>query len=451
MTTTDIPVAPGALPLLGHALSLMRDPLGLLESLPRHGDLVAVRLGPVRAVVVCGADLADQVLRDDHVFDKGGPFWDRVREFAGNGLSSCPHALHRRQRRLVQPAFHADRLPGYAEVMAREAGAVAETWTNGAPLDVLDGMMDITSRTVAVTMFSDALTTSELKQALADVSTLMTGLYHRMMRPAAVNNLPTPGNRGYHQATDRLRGVLDNVVANRRANPNKDRGDLLSALLASDLDDGLTDELVTFFIAGTETAASCLTWTLHLLATRPDLQERVRAEADQVLAAGTAPGHETLTGRVITESLRRWPPVWMFTRTTSADTELAGHRIPAGTAVVVSPYLLHLRDDVYPRGDEFDPDRWIDRQPPRTAYIPFSSGARKCVGTQYALTEIAIALTTILRHWYVTPTSSGTVRAVPAATLRPKDLRLRLTAVARLPDQRQPPAQVTKQPDGGAR
>ncbi|GAA2996018.1 cytochrome P450 [Actinokineospora diospyrosa] len=455
---TAIPSAPGAFPLVGHAPGLMRDPLAFLDSLPAHGDLVRVRLGPLRAVVVCTAELTATVLRDDHVFDKGGPFWDRVREFAGDGLSSCPHHLHRRQRRLVQPAFHPSRLPAYAAVMAREAAATMQAWQDGAELDVLPRMLDLTSRIVAVTMFSDALPEAEFAQALDDTTVLMTGLYRRMMTPPLLDNIPTPGNRAYRRSTLRLRETLYRIVVDRRA-LRADHGDLLSALLAAQdpqtrggsTDAELTDQLITFFIAGSETAASCLSWTLHLLATRPDLQEQVHAEAAHILSAKTAAGVDTTTGRVITESLRMWPPVWMFTRTTTMDTELGGHHIPADTAVIVSPQLIHHRADVYPHPEEFDPDRWLVEPTPRTPYLPFSAGPRKCVGNQYALTEIAIALATVVGRWRVEALPESGVRVAPAATLRPRGLRLRVVdrgTGASLPVQRRGSAAPVVEPKG---
>ncbi|MBM7775003.1 pentalenene oxygenase [Actinokineospora baliensis] len=451
---TAIPSAPGALPLVGHAPGLMRDPLAFLESLPAHGDLVRVRLGPMRAVVVCTAELTAAVLRDDHVFDKGGPFWDRVREFAGDGLSSCPHHLHRRQRRLVQPAFHAGRLPAYAAVMARESTATMRAWQDGAVLDVLPRMLDLTSRIVAVTMFSDALPEAEFAQALDDTTVLMTGLYRRMMTPPVLDKLPTPGNRAYRRSTLRLRETLYRIVVDRRAH-RVDHGDLLSALLAAQdpqtrggsTDAELTDQLITFFIAGSETAASCLSWTLNLLAAEPDLQDQVHAEAKGVLAAQGAAGVDTLTGRVITESLRRWPPVWMFTRTTTMDTELAGHHIPADTAVILSPQLIHHRPDLYPHPEEFDADRWLVEPTHRTPYLPFSAGPRKCVGNQYALTEISIALATIVSQWRLDPLPGSEIRVTPAATLRPRGLKLRITsrsASTALPAQRQADSPVVE-------
>lgn len=133
--TRMIPRARGALPLLGHVMPLLRDPLRFLTSLPAQGDLVRIRIGPVTAIVICDPELTRQVLLDDRTFDKGGPIFDRLREVLGNGLVTCPHSMHRRQRRLVQPTFHQTRLPGYAQTMTEEISAVAESWRDGHVID----------------------------------------------------------------------------------------------------------------------------------------------------------------------------------------------------------------------------------------------------------------------------------------------------------------------------
>nr|WP_211222326.1 cytochrome P450 [Actinokineospora enzanensis] len=427
-----MPVAPRGVPLLGHLPAFLRDPLAFLRSLPAYGDAVRIRLGTSSAVVVCTPELTDRVLRDDRVFDKGGPFWDRAREFAGDGVATCPHHLHRRQRRLVQPAFHFARLPGYARTMAAEFTATAGSWRDGQVLDVVAELQALTARTVAVTMFSDALPADAQRQMLDDLKILFAGMYRRMTRPPALDLLPTPGNRAYDRACARFRETLHRVVLASRAN-DSDQGDLLSALLSAhdptgDASDAeLTDQLTTFFIAGSETTASALSWLLHLLAERPDLQDLAHAESAAILAAGTAPDRATPVARMITEALRKWPPVWMFTRTTTTDTRIGDHTVPAGTAIIISPYLLHHRPDRHPDPERFDPDRWLPERAPRVEYIPFGSGARKCLGSQFAVTEIALGLATILTRWRLTPVDR--VHAHATATLHPRPLHL--TVVAR--------------------
>lgn len=124
-------IAPGALPVLGHTFSLLSDPLGFLTSLPARGDLVRIRVGPFEMIVVCTPELVRQVLLNDRIFDKVGPFFDRARDAFGDGLATCSHSMHRRQRRLVQCAFHPARFPGYAQVMTKHIAGVTASWEHG--------------------------------------------------------------------------------------------------------------------------------------------------------------------------------------------------------------------------------------------------------------------------------------------------------------------------------
>jgi cytochrome P450 len=385
----SIAIAPGALPVLGHGIPLLRDPLGFLAALPRVGDLVRIRIGPATAVVVCDPELLGDVLHDDRTFDKGGPFFDRIREILGDGLATCPYERHRRQRRLLQPAFHAARLPGYARAMIATTIEVVDRWRDNQITDVLADLMTITSRTFAVAMFSGALSASALDQAVADIATLAAGTYRRMLTPPPLDRLPTPGNRRYRRARARLRGSMGDVIAQRRANA-ADRGDLLSAMLAGDDPDGdgpglsdaeIIDNLMTFVLAGTESTSSTLAWALHLLAEHPDVERQVHAEVDAVLR-GTPASFEhlpelRLTARGVTEALRLFPPGWMFTRTVTTETRIGGHLLPAGTSVLYSPYIVHHRSDLYDEPEHFDPDRWDSTRPrpPRGAYLPSAPAA----------------------------------------------------------------------------
>jgi cytochrome P450 len=307
---------------------------------------------------------------------------------------------------------------------------------------VLAEMMTITSTTLAATMFADTLPPLVLRQALDDLTTLLAGIYRRMLIPPPLDRLPTPGNRRYHQARTRLRQTLTELITRRRAS-NTDRNDLLSALLSArdgDREGGsqglsdteIADQAVTFFAAGAESTATAVAWALHLLTQHPDIYDRLHTEVDTVLAGRPATHADVprldLTHRVITETLRLWPPAWMFTRTVTADTQLGEHHLPAGTTIVYSPYLLHRHPGLYERPDRFDPDRWLpDRSQGlhRDAFIPFGAGARKCIGDTFALTEAILALATVTTRWHLHPLPDQQVRPAPVATLRPKNLRLR--------------------------
>jgi cytochrome P450 len=440
----SIPTAPRALPLVGHLVLLARDPLGLLESVPASSDLVRVRIGPAQAVLVCNPELTREVLIHDRIFDKGGPMYERIREVIGDGLGTLQHGEHRRKRRLLQPAFHPARFPDYAGVMTTQISAVSDAWRDGQILDVLSETMTITSTTLAATLFADTVPPAALRQALDDLSTILSGVYRRMMMPPLLDRLPTSGNRRYHQAITRLRQTLGDVVSRRRAS-DTERSDLLSPLLSArdtepDGDSqGLTDleivdEALTFFAAGAETTAGTLAWALHMLGQHPDIYAQLQAEVDTVLAGRPATHADLprldLTKRVITETLRLWPPAWMFMRTVTADTRLGGHQLPAGTSVVYSPYLLHHHPGLFERPGVFDPDRWLpDRAQAihRDAFIPFATGARKCIGDNFAMTEATIALATITARWHLHPRPSQRVRPAAVTTLRPKNLHMRAT------------------------
>ncbi|MBX9399325.1 cytochrome P450 [Streptomyces sp. TRM72054] len=441
-----IPAAPGALPLLGHALPLLSDPLSFLMSLPAHGDLVRIGIGTRQAIVVCDPGLTRQVLLDGRTFDKGGPFLDAAKEVGGNGLVTCLHDQHSRQRRLVQPAFHPMRLAGYSPAMTEQIISVTETWVKGQSIDVLSEMYKLSSRVLLGTMFGTALGPAETVRAVDDLTVILSGMYARMLMPAWVRQLPLPVNRRFHRANSRLRKTVAALVNEHRAHATGAEGnrggDLVSMLLgARDTEtDGqglsdaeLADQAVSFFIAGIDTTASLLSWTLHLLTVRPDIEHRLHAEVDTVLV-GRPPAYEDiprlqLTSRILNETLRLHPAVWLFTRTATVDTRLGEYSIPRGTTIVHSPYLIHHRPDLYRDAERFDPDRWEADTPRRDIFIPFGAGARKCIGDTFSLTEATLALANITSHWRFQPLTANPVCDFPRATLRPQ--RLWLQAIPR--------------------
>lgn len=442
MTTAIIASAPGAMPVIGHVVPLVRDTHTFLTTLAERGPIVRVRIGPGKLLVVCDPALTSEVLRDDDVFDKGGPFIERFRELMGNGVGTCPHHEHRRQRRLIQPAFHSARLPGYADVMTNQITAVINTWQAGQILDVLAESSLITSRTFAITMFSDMLPPPVFDQALDDLRVTLGGIYRRMFLPAMLNQLPTPGNRRYQRARTRLLRTFGEIIATRRTS-GVDRRDLLSALLVTRADaqgtnqrltdDEIVDQVRTFFIAATETTSTTLAWALYLVTCHPAIEKRLQQEVDEVLAGRIATFDDLpklkLTGRIITETLRLYPPGWVFTRTVTADTQIGGHPVPAGTTLVYSPFILHHRSDCYPDPERFDPARWDEQQhtpPPRTAFVPFGGGARKCLGDRFGITQATLALASIAARWRLEIPAGQRVRPAWGATLHPRGLRMRL-------------------------
>lgn len=441
-STTRYGGAGGALPLLGHLVPMLRDPLAFLMSLPARGDLVEIRIGPARALMVCDPELVRRLLHEDDVFDKGGPMWERGREVIGKSpLAACPHSAHREQRRLVQPAFHRDRFPGYAQAMTERINAITGRWHDGQILDVPAETLKITSSATVRTMFSGTVSPDTADQTRDDLAAIFSALYLRMLLPPAMNRLPTPGNRRYNQARARLRHTTGQIIAERIADPESlDRDDLLSALLAARnagsrtklTETELGDEVISFFIGGMETAAVTIAWALDLIARNPEIERRLHAEVDSVLE-GNAPSLEHLprletTSRIITETLRLYPPAWILSRITTAPVVLGGHRIPASTSIFFSPYMLHHRGDLFPDPERFDPDRWngVRTPPPRGSFIPFSLGPRKCIGDQFAMTMASLSVASIATRWRLTSITSCPPRPAAALTLRPRGLRMRV-------------------------
>ncbi|MER7049856.1 pentalenene oxygenase [Streptomyces jumonjinensis] len=434
--------APGAAPVVGHAWQMMRRPLQFMSSLSAHGDMVKIRIGTTTAYVPCHPELLRQILKSDRVYDKGGTFYDRARDIAGNGLVTCPFSDHRRQRRLMQSAFTRPQLKRYSTAMHAEIDATTARWQDGAVVDAFPEMYGMALRTVGRTLYSTPVSKEMAEGVERAFDTVLNGLFRQMFLPEALRRLPTPANRRYRENLRYLHATTQNLIDDYRRD-DTDHDDLLSALLASRDEDGgrlddkeIHDQVITVMAAGTETVAGTLTWIFHLLSVHPGIEAQLYDEIDTVLG-GKPPNWDdlpqlSLTDRIITETLRLYPPAWLFTRLTASEVEVAGIRLPQGTTVVFSPAAVAHDTDAYPDERRFDPDRWLpDRVTPlaRQAFMPFGTGARKCIGDLYARTEATLALATILSRWRVTCEPDADIRPVPLATVyHPRRLRLRLAA-----------------------
>ncbi|MFC9681104.1 cytochrome P450 [Streptomyces sp. NPDC056948] len=433
--------APGIFPFLGHGIDLVRRPLAFLESLSAHGDLVEIRLGPQRAWMACHPDLVHQVLGDPETFDKGGPLYDRLRTLLGDGVGTCRHQDHRRQRRLLQPGFRKARVADQVQLMGEEVESVCRAWRGGQTIDISATMMDLSTRVISRVLFSDSLDAATADEMRGCLATVVRGMFVRTVMPVdALFRVPTPANRRYRHASDRLRAIVDAAVAERRRGAARDdRDDLLGTLLAAARgDDGgtaITDQevhgqVITLMFAGAESTALCLSSALDLVGRHPEEERRLHSEVDAVLASGRPPGPDELprlvhTRSVLTETLRHRPPGWLFTRVATKDTELAGHPLPRGATVVFSPYLLHHDPALFPDPDRFLPGRWLPGQSVAVrpgAMIPFGAGRRKCIGETLAMTEAMVAVAFITRHWRLRHLPGHEERLRPAASLGPRSL-----------------------------
>jgi cytochrome P450 len=434
---------PGRLPVLGHTVSLLRDPLKLFTSLPAYGEVVELRLGPLPVHVVTTPELAWQGLATDAgKFDKGLVF-DKMRPLFGDGLATSNGELNRRQRRLVMPAFGRTRIAGYAEnTMTKLAEELVDSWRPGEVVPFDQCMQDLVLTIAGQTLFSTALGDEALEEIRRSIPVMLKHVLVRAFSPKFVEKLPIPPNRKFDAAAARLRDVIGETVVAARER-GTDHGDLLSMLLlARDEDTGegmsdrqVHDEVITILTTGAETTAVALAWFFHELGRHPDVERRFHAEVDDVLGGRPARFEDLpdlgYTNQIVDEVVRRTPPLILMRRARE-DVELGGVRIPAGSEVAVSQHTLHRDPRWFPDPGRFDPDRWAPghaAELPKGAYIPFGAGARLCPGHVFAPTEIGIVAATIGARWRLVPVPGRKVYAQIKATMQPN--RLPMTVVPR--------------------
>jgi cytochrome P450 len=437
------PVLPTWRPF-GHLAELQRDPLGVfLRAFREVGDVARLRAGPFTVILLGHPELAQDVLIDNaRAYTKGTRGYAILKLLLGEGLVTSEGEHWKRQRRIAQPAFHRRCIDDFAVKMTAIAGELVQEWRereDGMRIDAAAEMSRITLRIVSETLFSmDVSGESDtigraLTQALEHFHVLTSS---RLPMP---ERWPTRANRRFNEAVATMNGVVEGIIAERRASPEP-VADLLGLLMAAtDEETGehmsdrhLRDEAFTMLMAGHETTANALTFTLHLLSHHPEAQERVHAEVVEVL--GDEPlGAEHLSRlpycwQVLQESMRLYPPAWILGRKAAEDTVVGEWQIPQGAFVYFSPYVIHRHPDFWDDPESFDPDRfdpervaqWRAEGRPRLAYLPFSGGQRKCIGDQFARAEALALLAALLRDFAFEPII-GTAPALEASvTLRPK-------------------------------
>lgn len=435
----DPPVAP-RLPVVGNALSFLRDALAFLtRTRDVHGDVVKVAIGPMEVVLVSHPDLVEDVLvTRNKLWKKDRLLQETLRPVLGDGLLSSEGEVWRRQRRLAQPAFHRDRIAAYADVMVERASRLARTWSDGGVRDVHADMMSLTLEIVARTLFG-----ADVGDHAKDVGHALEAVLATVADPLAIffpitKRLPTPQRKRFERAVTRLDEILYGVIERRKSDA-EGSDDLLSMLLHARDEDGsrmtdvqLRDECMTLFLAGHETTAINLSWTWLLLSTHPRVEAKLVRELQEVLGDRPATFADLpklrFTGQVITESLRMYPPAWSLGREAREDLELGGYRILRGEQVWFCPWSIQRDPRWFDAPNEFRPERWdpgSSREAPRYSYFPFGGGPRICIGQAFAQMEAALLLATLARSHRVVV--SAPPRPDPSVTLRPKNgLRARV-------------------------
>jgi len=405
--------------------AMRKDFLGWLTgAAATQGDVVGLPLGPGRPTyLLAHPDAVEEVLaRNPARYEKSGQTRYMVGKFLGKGLVLSEGAEHAKNRRLVQTAFAPARLEAYAPAMAEETARMADTLVPDTVVDVDAMMTELALRIVARTLFGvDAAdTTARVSDAMHALETVILARFLTLPMPAW---MPTAANRREARAVDAMKAVVAELLARPAGE------DLLSRLAAARDEDGaalppqqIVDEAITLFFAGHETTAHLLAWVLLMLAEHPEIEAEVRGELDGL----TTPALD----RVLHETMRLYPPTWVFDRSSVEPVEVAGFSFPKGQKFYLAPWVTHRDARWFPDPLRFDPERW--RTPPnipKYAYYPFGGGPRVCIGRSFAMLECRRILVTLLRARRFAKVDDAPVVPEASATLRPRGgLRVRVSA-----------------------
>lgn len=433
-TPPALPPGPKGLPILGNALDLSRETLRFLARCGReYGDLVSLRFLGKPILFVNHPALIEQVLttRQRAIIKDVAQRTDHA--LIGRGLFLSEGETWRRQRRLMQPAFHRERIVAYGATMVAKTTRALDDWRADTARDIYDDMSRLTLEIVAQTMF-DADLRPDAATIVAALARALDCLDRRVRGPQLFlpERLPTANNLRMRRARRAIDRIVYRIIRERRAS-GVERDDLLGLLLGGGDDTpALTerqvrDEVMTILVGGYETAADLLAWTWYLLARHPAIEACFQAEIDGVLG-GRPPQAADLTrlpytGMIVSEVLRLYPPAPALGREVTEPFDLGGYRVARGTDVLISQWVAHRDPRYFAEPDRFWPERWADdlaRRLPRYAYFPFGGGPRLCIGHAFATMEATLLLATIGQRFRLELPPGPPVAMAMIPTLRPQ-------------------------------
>jgi cytochrome P450 len=427
------PPGPKNPPVVGNFVQFRANPLVYLANAARqYGDIVYFRVMKQHMYLLSHPDFVRDVLvTNQNNFVKSRAL-ERAKVLLGEGLLTSEGRHHLRQRRLVQPAFHRERLAGYAAAMSECAVRWRESLRPGA-MDIAREMPQLTLTIVAKTLFS-----ADVESDASEIGAAMTSvleMFDLLLLPFSdiLHKLPLPAVRRFEKARARLDTMIYGLIEARRKS-GIDSGDLLSMLLLAqdEAEDGagmtdqqVRDEAITLFIAGHETTANALIWTWYLLAQHPEVEQRLHQEIDAVLGdrppeLGDIP-QLRYAEMILAEALRLYPPAWGIGRRALGPFTAGGFEIPAGSICIMSPYIVHRDARWFPNPEKFDPERWrpeAREARPKFSYFPFGGGMRVCIGERFAWMEGVILMAAIAQHWRFRLEPGQHVEPLPLVTLR---------------------------------
>ena len=437
----DRPPAPPRHLLFGNLRELRHDALGFLVSAAKEcGDIFSFRFMFFPGLLVNHPDYIRHVLQENHrAYSKRHFDYAILRPVLGEGLLTSDGDFWLRQRRLIQPAFHRQRVAGFGAQMVQDTQEMLRRWEpicrDGRALDLDEEMMRLTLTIVGRALFSVELNSQAgtIGPAFSFINAEVAQLFRSLLPTPLKFRLPR-----FQRALGELNRTVQLIIDQRRAQlaQSGEAGDDLLAMLIQARDEQsnelmtdqqLRNEVLTLMLAGHETTANALTWTWYLLSQHPQAAERLRRELASVLN-GRPPQLDDLpalpyTRMVVQEALRLYPPAWIISRKAEQDDQIGEYAIPAGTVVSLSPYVMHRHPDFWPRPEAFDPERFRPEQAdsrPAYAYFPFGGGPRLCIGRDFATQEALLILATVAQRYSLQLVPGHPVEPEPLITLRPK-------------------------------
>jgi cytochrome P450 len=416
-------------------LGLMRDPLRFLEKIFRqYGDVVHLRLMNLNIYAIAHPEGIKHALQDNHRNYTKSFDYQILARLLGNGLVTSEGALWLRQRRLMQPMFHKQKIAAFGTMMTECTADMLERWNgraeSGEAFDVVTEMMRLTLHIVGRALLTMDLV-GHADQIGRDM-TISNEYFATFDLSTFAPWLPTPKNLRFKKAARELRALVLDIIAHRR-DEGRDYGDLLSMLLAvrdeetgeGMNDEQLRDEVLTLILAGHETTATSLSWIWYLLSQHPEVEAKLHAELDEVLG-GRMPTMADLanlnyTGMVVDEAMRLYPPVWAIGRAAIDDDEIMGYRIPKGSNLALSQYYAHRHPAFWENPERFEPERFSAERSggrPRYAFFPFGGGPRMCIGNIFALTEAQLVLASVAQRYRLRMVPNHRIELQPLITLR---------------------------------
>ena len=422
----------------GHFLQFRREPTGFLQKLASLGDISSFRMGNQQAFFLNHPDFIRDLLVTNHNKFHKGRALKRAKKLLGEGLLTNEGESHLRQRRMMQPAFHRQRINAYAETMIEYGEKMANSWQGGETRDLSKEMMHLTLQIVGKTLFS-----ANVEDEADEVGTAMTTLvelFDYLLLPFSeiLEKLPIPQARRFERAKQTLDKIIYGIIEERRKS-GEDNGDLLSMLLAARDEEGdgsgmtdeqIRDEALTLFLAGHETTANALTFTWYLLSENPEAEKKFHEELDRVFPNGETPKPEDylrlkFTEAVLAEAMRLFPPAWALGRLAIEEHEIGGYTIPKGGLVLASMFVMQRDERFWENAEHFQPERWLKENAVKEAgqkfiYFPFGGGVRRCIGEQFAWMEGVLLLATLGRKWKLRLQPEQKIVLQPLMTLRSK-------------------------------